>query len=114
MVIGFSMVAESLPPGPTTTSLMEKLPVAVKSWRGFLLVSVVPSPKLQSLEVIIPVEESMNWTISESFPDVGEAEIFGKGFGVVAVIMIRLEEVIESLPPGPMTTSLTEKLPVAT
>ena len=79
-----------------------------------MLVSVVPSPKLQSLEVIIPVEESINWTISESFPKVGAADIFGKGFGGVAVITIRFGEVTESFPPGPTTMSLTEKLPVVT
>ena len=112
ITIRLEEVIESFPPGPMTMSLTEKLPVVVKSWRGFLLVSVVPSPKLQSLEVIVPVEESVNWTLSESFPVVGEADIFGEGFGGVAVMVIRFGKVTESFPPGPITTSFTEKLPI--
>lgn len=77
-----------------------------------MLVSVVPSPKIQSLEVTVPVEVSINWTFRESFPDNGVAAIYGTGFWGVAVMMIGFNVVVESLPPGPMTTSLTEKLPV--
>ena len=48
---------------------------------------MVLSPKFQRREVIVPVDESINWTFKESFPEVGTPEIFAVGltgvFGVV-------------------------------
>ena len=33
------------PPGPDTDNEMEKIPVSLNSWEGFLSVELVPSPK---------------------------------------------------------------------
>ena len=74
-------------------------------------VEVAPSPKLHRRVVIVPVDVSVNDTLSGAVPLFGADVKFATGPTEVARIRPGFVNVFE--PPGPVTVRLTENVPAA-
>jgi len=48
-------------------------PALIYSWLGFFRVEVPPSPNTQDQLTVFGDDLSVNWTVSEAFPDIGSA-----------------------------------------
>ena len=78
------------PPAFVTVSFTVNLPAFEYAWVGCFSVEVVPSPKSQLQDVGFPVEVSMNWTVSVTFPLVGLPLKEALGAGVEAGLMVKV------------------------
>ncbi len=70
-------------------------------WLGLCAVLVLPSPKSQAQEAMVPVEASVKATVRGAGPDVGVALKAALGGGVTVTVTGAV-----TVPPGPIAVSV--------